>query len=114
MKSVCSYHVALTLTENIDVATAYGAAYHGYWVQDPTLLNPRFGDANDLKLLSAELHKRNMFLMVDIVVNNVVANPADSIGHIIEQNPALIWRKEEQYHAYCPMDYSNATSEEFW
>lgn len=40
--------------------TAYGDPYHGYWVTDVSQLNDRFGTADDLKALSAELHKRGM------------------------------------------------------
>jgi maltooligosyltrehalose synthase len=43
--------------------TAYGDAYHGYWVADVTLLNDRFGTSDDLKALSAELHRRNMYVL---------------------------------------------------
>lgn len=94
--------------------TAYGAAYHGYWVQDTTLLNPRFGDKNDLLALSDALHQRGMFLMVDIVVNHVAAEPAGTTREMIEKNQGLLWRKEEQYHERCPTDYGNTTSVELW
>lgn len=57
--------------------TAYGDPYHGayhppcenciqclrpsgYWIQDATQLNSRFGTADDLKALSTELHRREM------------------------------------------------------
>jgi len=70
--------------------TAYGDPYHGYWIADASQLNSRFGTSDDLKALSAELHRRGMFvtsvchvclrspyftryLMVDIVANNVMA-----------------------------------------
>jgi len=70
--------------------TAYGDPYHGYWIADASQLNSRFGTADDLKALSAELHRRGMsvtnaydaslfspyffrYLMVDTVVNNVMA-----------------------------------------
>ena len=46
--------------ENIDVQTPYNFAYHGYWVQDPTSLNPRFGSSDDLLALSSALHARGM------------------------------------------------------
>jgi len=42
--------------------TIYGDPYHGYWVTDISKLNSRFGTPDDLKSLSAELHKRNMYL----------------------------------------------------
>ena len=40
--------------------TPYGDAYHGYWVADISQLNSHFGTSDDLKALSAELHRRNM------------------------------------------------------
>ena len=57
--------------------TAYGDAYHGYWIADVTKLNDRFGTADDLKALSNELHRRGMYLMVDVVVNNVMGLKTD-------------------------------------
>ncbi len=53
--------------------TAYGYPYHGYWIADITQLNDRFGTEDDLKALIADLHARDMYLMVDVVVNNVVS-----------------------------------------
>lgn len=71
--------------------SAYGDAYHGYWIADATQLNDRFGTADDLKALSDEVHRRGMYvlnppiattrdlplrlryLMVDVVVNNVMS-----------------------------------------
>ena len=35
-------------------------------------LNPHFGTAEDLKDLVTAIHKRGMYLMVDIVVNQFV------------------------------------------
>jgi len=40
---------------------------------DISQLNSRFGTSDDLKALSAELHKRGMYLMVDVVVNDVMS-----------------------------------------
>jgi len=40
--------------------TPYGDPYHGYWMGDITKLNGRFGTADDLKSLVAELHRRDM------------------------------------------------------
>lgn len=59
-----------------------GDAYHGYWIQDSTQLNDKFGTSDDLLALSKEIHQRDMYLMVDVVVNDVMAlstNPDYSI-----------------------------------
>jgi glycosidase len=103
-----------TRTVNIDVGTGYGMAYHGYWVQDPTRLNPRFGTSDDLKYLSAELHKRDMFLMVDIVVNNVVATPGANVTQMVKDDPNILWRDDDMFHPECWIDYNNASSVEQW
>lgn len=42
--------------------SAYGDAYHGYWIADATQLNDRFGTADDLKALSDEVHRRDMYV----------------------------------------------------
>lgn len=48
------------ITKNIEGATAYGEAYHGYWQQDLYSLNPHFGKPDDLKALAQALHSRDM------------------------------------------------------
>jgi alpha-amylase len=86
--------------------TPYGDPYHGYWIQDSTQLNEKFGTADDLKALSAEIHKRNMYFMVDVVVNDVMAlstSPDYSI---------YMFKDASLYHSYCPVDFSNTTSEQ--
>ena len=45
-------------------------AYHGYWVKDLRRLEPRFGDQRDLAKLRAELTKRDMRLVLDMVWNH--------------------------------------------
>ncbi|MCB9653084.1 MAG: hypothetical protein H6729_02985 [Deltaproteobacteria bacterium] len=47
------------------------AAFHGYWVEDLREVEPRFGTAADLERLSAELDRRGMKLMLDVVLNHV-------------------------------------------
>lgn len=61
------------ITKNIDGSTGQGEAYHGYWPVDLYNLNEHFGTSDDLKELSAALHKRGMYLMVDVVVNHFAA-----------------------------------------
>ncbi|KIJ17255.1 alpha-amylase [Paxillus involutus ATCC 200175] len=86
--------------------TPYGDAYHGYWVADATNLNARFGTDDDLKALSHELHTRGMYLMVDVVVNDVMATSTTP------DLSTYMFKDESQYHPYCVIDWSNTTSEE--
>lgn len=85
--------------------TAYGDPYHGYWIQDATQLNSRFGTADDLKALSAELHRRNMYLMIDVVVNNVVATSTTP------DYSKYMFKDKSQYHPYCPVVWGDRQSE---
>ncbi len=48
----------------------YGA-FHGYWTYDLNAVEPRFGTEQTVKKLSAEVHKRGMKLMLDLVLNHV-------------------------------------------
>ncbi|KAA1469760.1 glycoside hydrolase family 13 protein [Dentipellis sp. KUC8613] len=61
------------VSANIEGNTTAGEAFHGYWYQDITTLNPHFGTPDDLKELSKALHKRGMYLMLDVVVNHMAA-----------------------------------------
>ncbi|KAF8510219.1 alpha-amylase [Hysterangium stoloniferum] len=85
--------------------TPYGDAYTGYWVTDVSQLNPHFGTADDLKALSAELHRRGMYLMVDLVLNNVMATS------LTPNYSDYFFKDASQYHSYCPIDWGNRTSE---
>lgn len=86
--------------------TPYGDPYHGYWIADASKLNSRFGSADDLKQLSDELHRRGMFLMVDVVVNNVMALNTDP------DLSTFMFKEKSQYHPYCPIQWGNASSEQ--
>ncbi|QTA37760.1 alpha-amylase [Thermosipho ferrireducens] len=48
----------------------YGG-YHGYWARDFKKVDEHFGDLEIYKKLSEELHRNNMVLIQDIVVNHV-------------------------------------------
>ncbi|KAI0637259.1 alpha-amylase [Trametes polyzona] len=86
--------------------TPYGDPYHGYWIADATKLNSRFGTAEDLKALSDELHRRGMYLMIDVVVNNVMALDTDP------DYSKYMFKDKSQYHPYCPIQWGDTTSEQ--
>ncbi len=46
-------------------------SYHGYWTQDPYLLNPHFGNLKDLQELVAKAHARGIKVVLDIVTNHM-------------------------------------------
>lgn len=56
------------VVQNINVTNnKLGEAYHGYWTQDINELNSHFGSEADLKSLVTAAHKKNMYIMVDVV-----------------------------------------------
>lgn len=98
------------VVENIPEHTVYGEAYHGYWPQNLYALNDHFGTAKDLRKLSKELHKRGMYLMVDVVINDM-AQAAN--GSSTDEAPDIDWsqlipfNEEEYYHPFCAITDSN-------
>ncbi|EKM82841.1 hypothetical protein AGABI1DRAFT_82568 [Agaricus bisporus var. burnettii JB137-S8] len=95
------------VNENYDgPRTVYGDAYHGYWIKDFSKLNNRFGTADDLKALVAELHRREMYIMVDVVINNVMST---SLKPDYSQ---YFFEDSSMYHPYCPIQWGNTTSEQ--
>jgi cyclomaltodextrin glucanotransferase len=58
------------------VHPAWGAAHHGYWVQNYYRVNPHFGSWDDVQQLSRELHARGMRYVQDITLNH--SNPLDT------------------------------------
>ncbi|KAL8786566.1 MAG: hypothetical protein Q9213_002703 [Squamulea squamosa] len=104
--------VAAQLNERTDE----GEAYHGYWQQNIYALNPHFGSISDLQALSSALHARNMYLMIDIVVNHYgwAGN-----GSTVEYRKMYPFTDRDYFHRYCKItsqDYlSNQTAvEQCW
>jgi len=75
--------------------------YHGYWASDLFKVNEHFGTEEDLVELVEECHKKNIYVMVD-----VVANHAGPIKFAFEQISPF--NKAEHYHDYC-----NINSDDF-
>jgi neopullulanase len=46
------------------------AAYHGYWVNDFTTIDPHFGTEQEFKAFVDAAHKRNMKVYMDIIANH--------------------------------------------
>ncbi|GAW04971.1 glycoside hydrolase family 13 protein [Lentinula edodes] len=105
------------VVENIDGAMSGDKAYHGYWTQNINSLNANFGSANDLRSLSSALHDRGMYLMVDIVVNHLVANPtSDSQPQTFDYSLLQPFGGADCFHSECFIsDYNNQTNvEQCW
>ncbi|KAJ0419932.1 glycoside hydrolase superfamily [Aspergillus carlsbadensis] len=101
------------IVENVPDRVSYGEAYHGYWPLDLYKLNENFGTKEDLLELSEGLHARGMYLMMDVVINNMAyvlkdgGNPAKDIDYSI-LSP---FNKAEYFHPYCKItDWNNYTN----
>ncbi|KAK4683535.1 alpha-amylase, partial [Tremellales sp. Uapishka_1] len=101
------------VVSNIGGVTGEGEAYHGYWTLDPSSLNSNFGTADDLKALSTALHAKNMYLMVDVVINHVAATSSSTFSPSSAYGP---FSASTDFHPFCWItDYSNQTNvEQCW
>lgn len=91
------------VVKNFPENTAYGEAFHGYWPQDWYALNENFGTSDDLKELSRELHSRDMYLMVDVVINDMAIPikgdmTAETVIDYSKFNP---FNDSKYYHPWC-------------
>ncbi|KAF4547884.1 Alpha-amylase A type-1/2-like protein [Elsinoe fawcettii] len=100
------------VVKNVDGNTADGSAYHGYWAQDIFQTNPKFGSSQDLKDLSAALHARGMYLMVDVVPNHM---GYVGCGTCVNYGTLAPFNSASYYHSYCTINYSQQnTVEQCW
>ncbi|GIZ44985.1 hypothetical protein CKM354_000816900 [Cercospora kikuchii] len=89
------------VVEQLPQETIDGDAHMGYWAQDLYALNPKFGTADDLHELISEVHRRGMYLMLDIVVNHMAyAGPASAVDYRVF-NP---FNDAKYFHSYCPVN----------
>lgn len=74
--------------------------YHGYWTQDFYKINDHFGNAADLKDLRQALTAKNMWLMIDIVMNHVAPEiPLDDTDlHFVQDRIAKPFNDTDMYH----------------
>lgn len=76
-------------------------SYHGYWAQDLYSINPHFGSADDLRALSAALHSRDMYLMVDVVANHMGPQSQHVPNTPEYARTYAPFDRPEHYHAFC-------------
>jgi alpha-amylase len=100
------------ITGQITNYTADLASYHGYWQNNLYELNANFGNVTDLQLLSKALHDRDMYLMVDIVVNDMAW-----VGNFstVDYGQLVPFNNASNYHTYCSTTAGDKSSQtECW
>ncbi|KAK4503775.1 hypothetical protein PRZ48_004690 [Zasmidium cellare] len=95
------------VTQQLDGLTADGAAYHGYWQTNIDAVNQHFGSASDIQNLAAELHSRNMYFMVDIVVNHYAWSGAPDTVDYSTFGP---FNNQNYFHSYCAIDFNDISN----
>lgn len=76
-------------------------SYHGYGIQDFLQVDPRFGTLQDLQNLTAAAHARDMYVVLDVVLNHsgdVWGYPDDNPYYFYQdqQFPFGFWREADQ------------------
>ena len=77
--------------------------YHGYAAVNFYKLNPHFGTDDEFRNFVEECHKRDIWVMVDVVYNHVGCVGTD-FGRIYPFNQYY------HYHDECTIDYNNQWS----
>lgn len=99
------------VVHNIENDTIVGDAYHGYWQDDLYAVNEHFGTQEELLKLSDELHNRNMYFLVDVVVNNMAQAFDNTYPPPIDYALIEPFNNKEYYHTYCNVtEWNNATN----
>jgi len=99
------------VVKNIENNTAVGEAYHGYWTQDDYAINEHFGTEAELKQLRDELTKRDMFLMVDVVVNNFAQAFNNTYPPPVDYSKFNPLNDQKYFHKYCNVtDWADPTN----
>ncbi|MEZ4932422.1 MAG: alpha-amylase family glycosyl hydrolase [Saprospiraceae bacterium] len=69
---------------SVDEGSGATYAYHGYWAQDWTALDPNFGTEKDLAELVELAHQNGIRILLDVVINHT--------GPVTEKDP--VWPQE--------------------
>ncbi|KAF9876367.1 alpha amylase [Colletotrichum karsti] len=97
------------IVKNMDDDTAVGEAYHGYWSLDNYAINEKFGTKQDFEDLVKAMHDRDMYIMVDVVVNNMVQK-LDSLPPKLDYSKFNPFNDEKYFHPYCNVtEWENST-----
>ena len=78
------------------VVANFGHNYHGYAAQNLYEINPHFGGADGLSFLVEECHKRDVWVMVDVVGNHMGIPPNYDFSQVTPFN-------ESRYYHDCAL-----------
>ncbi|CAL6027304.1 1 [Hexamita inflata] len=97
---------AIWISPTVEQVSNSISAYHGYWFSNFYGTNPHFGSEQDLKDLINEAHKRDIFVIADVVYNHVGSCPGGSQDF----SCVVTFPLPEYYHPDCYIyDWNNDT-----
>ena len=73
-----------------DVEDAEYYAYHGYWAEDFTKLNPHLGTEAEFKAMVDAAHAKGMKIMVDVVLNHAGYDTTDYFNSILKVDDTTV------------------------
>src|SRR5690348_1266734 len=85
------------------ILMARPGSMHGYDVADPTRVNPEIGSVDDLRALAADLHGRDMGILLDIVPNHMGIGPSNPFWEDV-----LTHGMHSRYAAWFDIDWQAA------
>ena len=86
------------------VVTNTDDGYHGYWAKDIYTVNSHFGNESDLVSLANELHKRDMYLMIDVVANHMGTPPDYDYTQLTPFNNSYYFHSCDTCPRNCDID----------
>lgn len=93
--------------------------YHGYWAKDIYSINPHFGSEKDLQSLITECHKRDIWVMVDVVANHMGYNDGCCLNincnrqQLVNFTGFNPFNETDHYHDLCEIEnWKNQTEVE--
>lgn len=99
------------VVHNIENDTIVGDAYHGYYQDDLYALNEHMGTEEELLQLVDEVHNRGMYLLVDVVVNNMAQAFDNTYPPPVDYSEFDPFNNEDYFHSYCNVtEWDNATN----
>ena len=97
---------AIWISPTVEQAENSSKSYHGYWFANFYTTNSWFGSSQELKDLIKEAHKKDIWVMADVVYNHV----GNCNNDLFNYSCITTFPLAEYYHPECEIsDYTNQT-----
>lgn len=93
--------------------------YHGYWAKNIFELDPHWGNEEDFKSLIAECHRRDIWIMLDVVPNHMGYSQRcswqdDSCTEAERKifHEFVPFNDSRYYHQYCEISWNDSPTQD--